>query len=107
MEKITVIGFTSSGKTCYLAGMYDTMSYGVKNFSLIEQDSDQDRYLQKLWENISSAEGREWPVPNDDKRSYTFSLCHSFEPVMEFEWADYPGAALVDPGMGLLEDLKS
>lgn len=107
MDKVTVIGFKSSGKTCYLAGMYDTMSYGVKNFSLIEKDSDQDFYLQTLWENISSGEGRNWPVPNDEKRAYSFALCHSFDKVMEFEWLDYPGGALVDPGYGLIDEIKS
>lgn len=67
MDKVTVIGFKASGKTCYLAGMYDTMSYGIKNFSLIEADSDQDYYLQTLWENISDGNKRNWPVPNDEK----------------------------------------
>lgn len=107
MEKITVIGFTSSGKTCYLAGMYDAMSYGVKNFSLIEHDPEQDSYLQNLWENISSSKGRRWPVPNDKKRTYSFALCHSFEPVMDFEWLDYPGGALTDLGYGLLDEIKN
>lgn len=107
MEKITVIGFTSSGKTCYLAGMYDAMSYGVKNFSLIEHDTEQDSYLQRLWEDISSSQGRQWPVPNDEKRTYSFRLCHSFEQVMDFEWLDYPGGALADSGYGLLDEIKN
>ena len=105
MEKVTVIGFKNAGKTCYLAGMYDFMSYGAKNFSLVEKDSDQDWYLQKLWENISNGASREWPVPSDEKRVYTFSLQHNFQKVMEFEWLDYPGAALVDPGYGLIDEL--
>lgn len=107
MEKITVIGFTSSGKTCYLAGMYDAMSYGIKNFSLIEHEPEQDIYLQKLWEDISNSQERQWPVPNDAKRTYSFALCHSFEPVIDFEWLDYPGGALTDLGFGLLDEIKS
>ena len=54
MDKITVIGFTSSGKTSYLVGMYDALSYGLKKFSLKETDSEVDLYLQKVWENIQS-----------------------------------------------------
>lgn len=107
MDKVTVIGFKASGKTCYLAGMYDTMSYGIKNFSLIESDSDQDYYLQTLWENISDGNKRNWPVPNDEKRSYSFVLCHSFDKIIEFEWLDYPGGALVDPGYGLIDEIKN
>ena len=107
MEKVTVIGFKNSGKTCYLAGMYDTMSMGVKSFSLVEKDSDQDWYLQNLWEKISYGSSRTWPVPNDDKRTYSFSLCHSFDRIMEFEWLDYPGGALVDPGYNLIDEIKN
>lgn len=74
---------------------------------MIERDSDQDFYLQTLWENISSGEGRNWPVPNNEKRTYSFALCHSFDKVMEFEWLDYPGGALVDSGYGLIDEIKS
>lgn len=105
MDKVTVIGFKNSGKTCYLAGMYDIMSTGIKNFSLVEKNPDQDWYLQGLWENISDGANRSWPVPSDEKRTYSFSLCHSFDKVMEFEWLDYPGAALVDPGYGLVDEI--
>ena len=107
MDKITVIGFKNSGKTCYLAGMYDIMSNGIKNFSLVEKNADQDWYLQGLWENISDGANRSWPVPSDEKRTYSFSLCHSFDKVMEFEWLDYPGAALVDPGYGLVDEISN
>ena len=61
-EKVTVIGFMGAGKTCYMAGMYDNMSNGMKNFSLVEPDVDMDFYLQTLWEAISDGENREWPV---------------------------------------------
>ena len=107
MDKVTVIGFKASGKTCYLAGMYDIMSTGIKNFSLVEKNPDQDWYLQGLWEQISDGANRSWPVPNDDKRVYSFSLCHSFDKIIEFEWLDYPGAALVDPGYGLIDEIKN
>ena len=107
MDKVTVIGFKASGKTCYLAGMYDTMSYGIKNFSLIESDADQDYYLQTLWKNISDGDKRNWPALTDDKRSYSFALCHSFDKIIEFEWLDYPGAALLDPGYGLIDEIKN
>lgn len=107
MDKVTVIGFKASGKTCYLAGMYDIMSNGIESFSLVEKNSDQDWYLQGLWEQISDGANRSWPVPNDDKRVYSFSLCHSFDKIIEFEWLDYPGAALVDPGYGLIDEIKN
>ena len=107
MDKVTVIGFQHSGKTCYLTGMYDTMSMGVKNFSLVEKNPDQDWYLQNLWEKISYGSTRSWPLSTDEKRTYSFSLCHCFNKIMEFEWLDYPGGALIDPGYNLIEDIKN
>lgn len=104
MDKITVIGFTSSGKTTYLAGMYSRMTFGVESISLHEPDEDQHDYLTGLWRNILQGE---WPVPSDDKRFYKFNLRHCLLPVMDFEWLDYPGAALVDASYGLREEIRS
>ena len=105
-EKVTVIGFMGAGKTCYMAGMYDNMSNGMKNFSLVEPDVDMDFYLQTLWEAISDGKNREWPVPNDDTKEFTFALCHICKKVMEFGWYDYPGGALLDPGYGLMDEIN-
>ena len=103
MDKITVIGYTGSGKTSYLAGMYNYMSIGVGNLTLYEC-ADHDWYLRKMWEDIRVGT---WPVPSDDKNSYTFSLQRNFLRVMDFEWLDYPGAALVDPNYGLVADISN
>lgn len=106
IDKITVIGFRSSGKTCFLAGMYDIMCNGLENFTIIEHDADQDLYLQEMWEDIRTASHRKWPVPSDEKRAYEFTLCHSFQKIIDFEWLDYPGGALVDPKFGLLKEIS-
>lgn len=106
MDKVTVIGFTGSGKTTYLVGMYDTMSYGVKNFSLLAKDTDDDFYFHQMWQNIRSGAGRSWPAPSDEKRTYDFSLCYCLEKISEFEWIDYPGAAVIDPRYQLLDEIQ-
>lgn len=104
-EKVTVIGFKASGKTCYLAGMYDTMSTGLKKFSLTEENHDQDLYLAGLWENINYGATRQWPMLTDEKRVYNFSLQHSFDEIAKFQWLDYPGAALIDTQLGMRDEL--
>ena len=108
MNKITVIGFTGSGKTTYLVGMYDTMSYGVKNFSLLAKDTDDDFYFHQMWQNIRSGADRSWPAPSDEKRTYNFSLCYCLEKICDgdFEWIDYPGAAVIDPKYQLLDEIQ-
>lgn len=101
MDKITVIGFTSSGKTSYLAGMYGTLSYGQKRFTLKEKSSEMDLYFQKLWDNIRLK--GEFPGPSDKKEAFTFSLLRNIEKIREFEWLDYPGRILVETGESLNE----
>ncbi len=93
-NKVTVIGFTGSGKTTYLTGMYIRMSMGVKNFSLLCKDRNMDLYLENLWEKI--CEGSK-PDPNNRSECYDFHIAHNFKPVCDFKWLDYPGGILADP----------
>ena len=106
-NKITVLGVKESGKTTYLAGMYICMSAGVKNFSLVAKDPNQDMYLEKLWEKISNGEK---PYPTDKPEQYQFHIAHNYKPVMDFDWKDYPGGILAEPSapecQNLIQDVK-
>lgn len=106
-NKITVLGIKESGKTTYLAGMYICMSAGVKNFSLVAKDPNQDMYLEKLWEKISNGEK---PYPTDKSEQYHFHIAHNYKPVMDFDWKDYPGGILAEPSapecQNLIQDVK-
>lgn len=104
-EKITVLGFRGAGKTTYMAGMYDLLSYGLNRFFL-HAAPDDDQYLSVIWEDISSGATRKWPMPSDDKRLYTFRLSYDLKEMLSFDWMDYPGGALIDPGYELIDDLK-
>lgn len=92
-NKVTVIGFTGSGKTTYLTGMYIRMSRGVKHFSLVAKDHSMDLYLEKLWDMI--CDGQE-PDPSNKLETYDFHIAHNRKPVCDFEWLDYPGGLLID-----------
>lgn len=106
-NKITVLGVKESGKTTYLAGMYICMSAGVKNFSLVAKDPNQDMYLEKLWEKISNGEK---PYPTDKPEQYQFHIAHNYKPVMDFDWKDYPGGILAETSapecQNLIQDVK-
>ena len=93
-SKVTVIGFTGSGKTTYLTGMYICMSGGVKHFSLLAKDKDMDLYLENLWDMI--CDGKK-PKGTDKSECYDFHIAHNFKPVCDFKWLDYPGGILADP----------
>lgn len=96
--KITMIGNTSSGKTCYMLCMYAFMSMGLNGFTLNTTDPDQDIQLMDQWEELSEennlptatvAKSQDEPVYN-----YNFNFNYGARPLINFEWIDYRGGAL-------------
>lgn len=109
MSKVTVIGFTNSGKTTYLVGMYQAMGNITANFSLIAKDDGSDLQLDKLWEKM--LEDGTPPDPTNRPEVFNFHLAHCFNPVCDFQWRDYPGELLSPGAQGedrrqLINDIK-
>lgn len=109
MSKVTVIGFTGSGKTTYLVGMYQAMGNVIENFSLMGKDNATDLWLDTLWENM--IETGTPPHPTNKLEVFNFHLAHCFNPVCDFYWRDYPGDFLaVDANsperQQLMDDIK-
>lgn len=96
--KITMIGNTSSGKSCYMLCMYAFMSMGLNGFTLNATDPDQDIQLMDQWEELSEennlptatvAKSQDEPVYN-----YNFNFSYGAKPLINIEWIDYRGGAL-------------
>ena len=95
-RKVTIIGYTGSGKTTYLIGMYAAMSgFGQQGYSLTA-GRDEELRLNDLWDRMQ--EGH-FPAANNLSESYEFCLSKGFEPVTHFTWLDYPGG-LLDKSVG-------
>lgn len=97
--KITMLGDTGSGKTCYLVGMFAYLQLGLGALTLSAENLDDALRLNSLWDRLTGVEGEDrWPPPNDkaNTQEYRFSLNYALRPVMQFEWLDYRGGALVD-----------
>jgi GTPase SAR1 family protein len=92
--KITMLGYTGTGKTCYMIGMYAFMKLGINGFTLSEQDLDRDLNLTEMWEFL--IDKRTWPKGSTQNINYIFDFNYAFQPIMGFEWLDYRGAALSD-----------
>lgn len=103
-NRVTVIGYTASGKTTYLAGMYHIMTLGKKHFSIYATNPDNDLYLEQLWLAIR---GGDAPDPSDKMEKYAFHISHNRKPVTDFEWMDYPGGVLSQPNTKEFQDLAA
>lgn len=94
-NKIPIIGFTNSGKTTYLAGMYNFMSSGNLPLILSARDFNNGIYLNTLWQDICQGTA---PLPTTKTESYSLFLSHNFNPVCDIEWIDYDGGILAQGG---------
>lgn len=93
--KIAMLGYTGTGKTCYMISMYAFMKLGINGFNFSEKDLDRDLELTEMWEAL--IDDRKWPDPNPSNvKKYTFDFNYAFQPIMSFEWLDYRGGALSD-----------
>lgn len=97
IKKITMLGDSSSGKTCYVWGMYAAMSNNRHGFSMIATDRDEHSRLHALWEGLVNETGEDrWPSPTDQALTYAFEFCYAYKPIIKFEWLDYRGSAMSD-----------
>jgi Double-GTPase 2 len=93
--KITMLGNSGAGKTCYMLGMYATMSLGVKGFTFATRDMDVDLELRDAWDQIIETEDeKRWPDPTTQTTPYEFDFCYGLDELMGFDWVDYRGGAL-------------
>ena len=89
---IPIIGFTNSGKTTYLAGMYNFMSNGHLPLILSARDRKLRGYFNTLWNQICQGQK---PLPTEHREDYLFFLSNNLEAVCDIKWIDYPGMILI------------
>lgn len=94
MEKITMLGVSNSGKTCFIYAMYDFMQKVQNGFTFITNDPDVDMDLNEGWESI--AFDGIWPPGTGQTSFYDFTVLFKSRPIMEFSWCDYRGGATTD-----------
>ena len=93
-ERITMLGTTGAGKTCFLVGMYADMSGGRRGFTF-STNPDDDLDLSNKWSRMIEAGRDRWPLGTTTQpKSYTFGFNYGFRRIMEFDWIDYRGGAL-------------
>jgi GTPase SAR1 family protein len=90
--RIAMLGAGSSGKTTYMAAMYEAMAKGYKGFFLETRDPNHGAELLAAAKKIRS---KKYPPPNAHRSLYDFTLGTKLQPqLFDFTWNDYRGGAI-------------
>ena len=92
-----MLGPSKSGKTCFLATMYNVLESGVQGCSLSTRDLDQGAALNDLFQSLRKEEGEaRWPMGTQEGSIFHFDFNVHHDTLLTLEWLDYRGGALKD-----------
>jgi GTPase SAR1 family protein len=97
--KITMLGTTGTGKTCYMIGMSIWMqTKGINGFTITSENHNQSRKIRNQWNDMTKKQGSErWPAGNaEEPLPYSFNFNYAAKTFARFDWLDYRGGALPD-----------
>lgn len=98
--KFTILGETSSGKTCYLLGMYYKMRSGVGGYTISIDEISKGDKLVTQFNNLKNSElgEKRFPETTTEKTNFNLELQYNLNTIKNFNWVDYPGGFLVPGG---------
>lgn len=101
--KYTIVGMSSTGKTCYLTAMYKEMATGFDGFTLWTNDATRAKFERDILTLRDRTVGIErFPAATvnteDATKSYEFRLIYNKRDIISFEILDYAGGSLIDRG---------
>jgi len=90
--KVMMIGFSGSGKTTYMGGMYALLNVEpCEGFSLRAKKTTDHANFMKIGSNIVDGI---YPKGTDILEDYRFSLVYDDDELLDFDWHDYRGGVL-------------
>ena len=101
---ITMIGISGSGKTSYMAGLYESL--GVETFqgfriesTIINSEVDDLPEVLEVgnFDSISFSNHKGFPPGTQKTTLWSFNLFHHQDKIARFHWIDYRGGILTDP----------
>lgn len=100
--KYTMVGMSSSGKTCFLTAMYKQLITGIDGFTLWTPENTR-RQFERDIRALRKGTGKDrFPAatPNAENatKNYEFRLLYEMKDIISFDIADYAGGALLDGG---------
>ncbi len=90
--KLTMIGPSGTGKSCYLYATYFRMLEGIGGFNFNCKDYNQGLDLQDAWDMM--LDDGVWPAGTAESTAFDFTCFYRGSSIGDFEWLDYRGGLL-------------
>lgn len=102
--EVTVLGASSTGKSCYLYAMADSMIIGYNGFTFNSISHEKSLILENRWNAF--CENEVWPNGTTEESEWEFDVKYSLRSIARFSWYDYRGGVIThtDPND---EDVKA
>jgi len=95
---VMMIGHANSGKTTYMAAMYKKMYEGIQGYSIESNNLKNHNDLMTI--NNRLLQGY-YPGSTDIHSEYKFKLLYNKKALIDFNWFDYRGGALIQESNSL------
>lgn len=88
---ILMVGHSRSGKTSFMAGMYEYLGEDTEGYGISAKQENQMVHLQKMGEELSKGK---YPDGTDVQSHYEFAFTVRGRELIPFNWIDYRGGIL-------------
>lgn len=89
---VTVLGASSTGKSCYLYAMADNMIIGHNGFTFNASSYEKGMVLEDRWNTF--CDSGIWPDGTTESSEWEFDVNYSLKTIAQFSWYDYRGGIL-------------
>lgn len=109
MNKITIVGRSGSGKTCYFYAMMNALTRGRHGFALCLKNRNDFLMINQGMKRLKNSRlplKERWPKATNTVETFDMELTYCTRPIAQFQWTDYPGELLSVSSAKFIEILK-
>lgn len=105
VETITIIGGKGVGKTMLLTMAYHELATRLWGRIIVRGTQASEQYCEGIFRTMDST--RQWPNESLHLNLLPFKLTVGLADVARFEWNDYPGGVVSDPGNPMMREPRA
>jgi hypothetical protein len=93
--RITMLGYTGTGKTAYLVGVYGhSQIVALQGFTLRSVNQSDGQRMLDRWAALEQGGDDRWPPATSGFEDHQFVLDYAMVPVVTVDWDDYSGGTI-------------